>query len=495
MGSKREKEEDEKGIPCDFLMEILSRLDAKSLKLCECVSKSWLSLLRAPYFIDLHFHHHPPLPRLVFLHDKTKRFVHSLSICDSETFAEISSHKFPFIEKGTTKLTLMGSDNGVLGFSQGDRIYLWNPTINEFKQLPPSTPCVCDYTVVGLGYDHLTTDFKVVQFTSIDEDGNEAGFSSVFKEGNPVWIYSLRSNSWKKMAMPNLLSDFEIPTSDLTITRVVGCSVVVMACINWIVCFGNRTDHLQSSLGIFSFDLSTEKIKLIKHPQIEEGGLGGTVGGSEAVVFSSWFDSVFKTYGQPDPFFAEAMALKEALSWVKGRWVEGGVPAGVILSRLDDKSLKRCECVSKTWLSLLRTPYFIDLHFHHHPPLPRLAFLQDNIVRDYTTTVVGLGYNHLTTDLKVVQCTSLTEVGYDDRSSNVFKEGNQVWIYSLRSDSWRKIVMPNIFSEFVIPTSDIEALICAVDCSVVLNECINWMVCFANRTKTFQLCIGIVVLI
>ncbi|KAF4395086.1 hypothetical protein G4B88_017956 [Cannabis sativa] len=122
-----------------------------------------------------------------------------------------------------------------------------------------------------------------------------------------------------------------------------------------------------------------------------------------------------------------------------------------ILSRLDDKSLKRCECVSKTWLSLLRTPYFIDLHFHHHPPLPRLAFLQDNIVRDYTTTVVGLGYNHLTTDLKVVQCTSLTEVGYDDRSSNVFKE------------------------EFVIPTSDIEALICAVDCSVVLNECINWM--------------------
>ncbi|XP_060968555.1 F-box protein At5g07610-like [Cannabis sativa] len=206
-----------------------------------------------------------------------------------------------------------------------------------------------------------------------------------------------------------------------------------------------------------------------------------------------------------------------------------------ILSRLDDKSLKRCECVSKTWLSLLRTPYFIDLHFHHHPPLPRLAFLQDNIVsspslsicdphtfneisshklpfleegptnmsimgsdngvRDYTTTVVGLGYNHLTTDLKVVQCTSLTEVGYDDRSSNVFKEGNQVWIYSLRSDSWRKIVMPNIFSEFVIPTSDIEALICAVDCSVVLNECINWMVCFANRTKTFQLCIGIVVLI
>ncbi|KAM6598511.1 hypothetical protein CsatA_018120 [Cannabis sativa] len=30
-----------------------------------------------------------------------------------------------------------------------------------------------------------------------------------------------------------------------------------------------------------------------------------------------------KTYGQPDPFLAEAMALKEALSWVKGRWVEG----------------------------------------------------------------------------------------------------------------------------------------------------------------------------
>ncbi|XP_030502811.1 uncharacterized protein LOC115717981 [Cannabis sativa] len=38
-----------------------------------------------------------------------------------------------------------------------------------------------------------------------------------------------------------------------------------------------------------------------------------------------------KTYGQPAPFLAEAMALKEALIWVKGRWVEGGVPAGVVM--------------------------------------------------------------------------------------------------------------------------------------------------------------------
>ncbi|XP_060969090.1 uncharacterized protein LOC133036597 [Cannabis sativa] len=38
-----------------------------------------------------------------------------------------------------------------------------------------------------------------------------------------------------------------------------------------------------------------------------------------------------KTYGEPDPFLAEVIPLKEALSWVKGRWVEGGVPTSVVM--------------------------------------------------------------------------------------------------------------------------------------------------------------------
>ncbi|XP_062115984.1 putative F-box protein At1g33020 isoform X2 [Humulus lupulus] len=55
-------------IPCEFLEDILSRLDAKSLKRCECVSKSWLSLLRAPYFTNLHLQRQ--VPCVVFLQKK-----------------------------------------------------------------------------------------------------------------------------------------------------------------------------------------------------------------------------------------------------------------------------------------------------------------------------------------------------------------------------------------------------------------------------------------
>ncbi|XP_060962284.1 uncharacterized protein LOC115695594 [Cannabis sativa] len=40
---------------------------------------------------------------------------------------------------------------------------------------------------------------------------------------------------------------------------------------------------------------------------------------------------ISQDHNMPDPFLAEAMALKEALDWVKGRWVEGGVPTGVVM--------------------------------------------------------------------------------------------------------------------------------------------------------------------
>ncbi|XP_062115985.1 F-box protein CPR1-like [Humulus lupulus] len=319
MASKFKKEEEEKrvlynNIPCDFVEDILSRLDAKSLKRCECVSKTWLSLLQTPYFINLHLRRQ--LPRVVFLHKRVRRFAPTLSICDCENFAEISSHKFPFIEIDCRPPSFMGSDNGVLGLFDLDNssAYLWNPTINEFKELPPSPQCRHKNSALGLGYDPLTTDFKVVKVSSRDKD-RVFGSRNGFKEGCQVGIYSLRSNSWKAMLMPNIFSELESSTSIITVYTSLGCSIVVNECIHWIILYGNTTYYHQPSLGIVAFDTSLEKFKLIESPQfphIENGsnirklklanfsGCLSLFTLDEVTVVEIW---VMKKYGDSDSWF------------------------------------------------------------------------------------------------------------------------------------------------------------------------------------------------
>ncbi|KAF4348683.1 hypothetical protein F8388_007667 [Cannabis sativa] len=298
-------------ISCDFLENILSKLDTKSLKLCECVSKSWLSLLRTPYFINLHLHSQQP--HVVFLKKKVRKFYHTLSICDGENFAEISLQKFPFIERDYSSPLFMGSDNGVLGLFcfRTDVIHLWNPTINEYKELPIFLDSSCVDSVLGLGYDPLTNDIKVVRFTSLDENG-VVGTHNLFKHGNQVWIFSLRNNSWKKMAMPNIFSEFEIPNFDITISVGLGCSIVLNECIHWMVWFVNRIGYNQSSLGIVSFDISNETFKHIKLPKTVklERDYGNNLANfsgflsfftlSEFQVVEIW---VMKKYGDSDSWF------------------------------------------------------------------------------------------------------------------------------------------------------------------------------------------------
>ncbi|KAF4377879.1 hypothetical protein G4B88_031545 [Cannabis sativa] len=297
-------------IPCDFLEDILSRLDAKSLKRCECVSKSWLSMLRTPYFINLHLHRQ--LPRVVFLHKRNRRFDPTLSICNWENFVEISLHKFPFFEMNKPPLLLiMGSVNGVLCLLDltCQMGYLWNPTINESKKLPFSPQLGRNRSILGLGYDPFTTDFKVVKVSSLDENGVVG--PNNFKMGNQIGVYSLRSNSWKIITMPNIFSEVEsYSTSDITINTHVGCSIVVNECIHWMICFGNTTDYKQSSLGIVSFDIKMEKFKLIKVPQIVKvsharklakfSGCLSFVTMNEVQVVEIW---VMKKYGDLDSWF------------------------------------------------------------------------------------------------------------------------------------------------------------------------------------------------
>lgn len=302
-------------IPCDFVQEILSRLDVKSLMRCQCVCKAWLSLIRNPDFINLHLKRQPPY---LLVHKIARSgnegFEHMLSVHSSENFDEISSHRLPMNHRPLMMLT--GNDNGILCFYdlKDDMVCLWNPTIREFKTLPPCPPTPPQWerthSRLGLGYDMLTTDFKVVMVTTRDDTGYRN--LNLFRRDNQVGVYSLASNAWKTKKMPNLFSEFE-SGYDLTTYIDYRCSsVVINGSIHWMVCFGRSADYHNSSLGIVVFDLSTEIFKLAKSPPTVKGSNVKRLGKlSECLAFFTFdeFGSqlvevwVMKKYGVWDSWF------------------------------------------------------------------------------------------------------------------------------------------------------------------------------------------------
>ena len=81
-------------------------------------------------------------------------------------------------------------------------VYLWNPTINEFKVIPPSPFENAPYYIYieinyhGFGYDCVRDDYKVVRqvsfFVNSDDDVEP---HDVFPLACIWEMYSLRSNS------------------------------------------------------------------------------------------------------------------------------------------------------------------------------------------------------------------------------------------------------------------------------------------------------------
>lgn len=171
---------------------------------------------------------------------------------------------------------LVGSQNGVVClFNRSDHgIYLWNPAIKKHKKLPPSptfSPPKSNtitntetetYSLHGFGYEPWTNDFKVV---AVSAPRRVVGGFNYFRGGDQVGVYSLRSNSWRTMEMPDLFSCLVDDSSALiTFPRTRTYSVVIGGSIHWLLGFGTQSNL--DSVAIVAFDLSTEEFKRIAPP-------------------------------------------------------------------------------------------------------------------------------------------------------------------------------------------------------------------------------------
>ncbi|XP_021290687.1 F-box/kelch-repeat protein At3g23880-like [Herrania umbratica] len=175
----------------DLIIGIMARHPPKSILRFRCLSKSWNALLSSSSFIRMHLNHvkeskYNDLQRLIL---SSTYFLQSMSY----EAGEKPSYRIDFPLDPKYGIELLGSCNGLLCLGMPrETLILWNPSIKEFKKLPLSCPLDKDVRdTFGFGYDHSTNDYKIIRIVkSVDR---------AYLAEAPVDIYSLKSNTWKRI--------------------------------------------------------------------------------------------------------------------------------------------------------------------------------------------------------------------------------------------------------------------------------------------------------
>lgn len=231
-------------LPPEIITDILCRLPVKSLQRFRCVSRWWCHLIDSKDFARLH------LIRSKLSNSNPSLILGFLGIyaVDLDSLDVACALNPPFSSSDVTN-----SCNGLVLVSMGHKQlpFLWNPFTRKYKTLPdvsvdypPGTDSSSAYTRYGFGYDSQNDDYKVVR--AVEFRGAE--FNWISTEAR---IYSLRSNSWRK-----------IPDFNYRIPRTRDWAVHVNDALHTIVYIHNLDP------SILALDLRTEKTYLVPKPDM-----------------------------------------------------------------------------------------------------------------------------------------------------------------------------------------------------------------------------------
>ena len=201
-------------IPDDLMINILSRLPVQSLVKFLLVHKSWRSLItNDPAFKALNLHLHFSDTNSNYLitipnEFSTERRLCSVIIRNSNNNGGVSNFVVKDIEipfrTPTKYYRLLCSCNGILCMSDtnyfNDSLYLWNPSVRNFKILP----CLCTLpgntnsmvTGHGIGPDHRDHDVLVIRIIYF-YDTTTKTYNGDRKPRTEV--YSLNTSSWSSI--------------------------------------------------------------------------------------------------------------------------------------------------------------------------------------------------------------------------------------------------------------------------------------------------------
>ena len=257
-------------LPEELSFSILSKLPLKSLKRFGCVQKSWALLFDNLYFMSMYrnyflsTNHSYYDGTSILLHGTCNPLpnnYHSLSyLLFGEKFENMVKLDLPppLVEDGGfIEILSNTSVNGTLCLTQmTNTCVFWNPTTDEFKVLP-SSPFLYqsshtepEVTYHGFGYDHVRDDYKVVRWISFYIITDDEEPWQEYLDFEPIWllweIYSLRSNSWRKL-------DIEMP-----FCWPVNKKLHLEGVCHWITQMDDKNTSDQESPRVVSFDLCNE---------------------------------------------------------------------------------------------------------------------------------------------------------------------------------------------------------------------------------------------
>ncbi|XP_050212532.1 putative F-box protein At3g16210 [Mercurialis annua] len=177
-------------LPEEVLVQILSRLPVQSILRCTCVCKLWNFIIKNPHFISTFSsnNHH----RYFFLSHSYYSNQYSLRF-DNKHLDEYMSLHPPFNQADAFRM--VGASNGLVCLYCTSRNHflfnefvIWNPSIRKSLRVPKSSFPLLGLAyelLLGFGFDSRTNDYKLLTFS--------------FAFNTDVVLYSLNSNSWKKI--------------------------------------------------------------------------------------------------------------------------------------------------------------------------------------------------------------------------------------------------------------------------------------------------------
>ncbi|XP_026430952.1 F-box protein At4g22390-like [Papaver somniferum] len=133
--------------------------------------------------------------------------IHQLQYYHANVIASVNVKeiRFPFICSDISEVVILGSSGGVvclIYFFNCRRIpCIWNPYTEEYKLVPISTILYPFQQYVDVRANGFCHDYKTDDFIFVSISGST--LHPLNYDGSVVSIYSLKSNSWKQLLIPN----------------------------------------------------------------------------------------------------------------------------------------------------------------------------------------------------------------------------------------------------------------------------------------------------